>query len=228
MSPPAGPSTVSPDLVKIDETKDRHVVCLHGLARSKFSMALLARFLASDCFIVHNIGYASRHAPLSTLITQIELDLRQRIPEGSEVYFVGHSLGGLLLRFVSVRTQTVFAWRRGVLLGSPNQGARIARFVRRVPLLSNFFGPVLHDIAEATWSTEEPVCDLAVIAGGTGTSVGFMPLLPGDNDGLVTLSETDLPHAKLQSVIPVPHPILMLHPRAIHMIRRFLKTGDFY
>lgn len=226
MTPPVRPSTVSSSFVNKADTKDRHVVCLHGLARSKLSMAPLARMLASDRFIIHNVGYGSRHASLSTLIDQVEIVLRRRIPEGSEVYFVGHSLGGLILRFVSVRTQTVFAWKRGVLLGSPNQGAQIARFIRRVPLLSHFFGPVLQDIAEARWSTEEPVCELAVIAGGTGTSVGFLPLLAGDNDGLVTVSETNLPHAKLQRVIPVPHPILMLHPRSIRMIRQFLKTGD--
>jgi hypothetical protein len=189
-------------------------------------MIPLARLLSSDRFIVHNIGYSSRHAPLSSLIDQIEIELQQRIPVGSPVYFVGHSLGGILLRFVSVRTQAVFIWKRGVLLGSPNQGAKIARLVGQLPLLSGFFGPVLHDIAKANWSAEKPVCELAVIAGGTGTSVGFLPFLSGDNDGLVTVSETNLQHAKVHRVIPVPHPILMLHPRALRLVRQFLNTGD--
>src|SRR5690606_35382446 len=72
-----------------------------------------------------------------------------------------------------------------------------------------------------------PGCEFGIIAGGTGRSVGLNPLLPGDNDGTVTVESTKLDGCIDFALVPYPHPVIQMMPKTIELAYQSLETGRF-
>ena len=72
-----------------------------------------------------------------------------------------------------------------------------------------------------------PQCPFGIIAGGIGNSVGFNPLLPGDNDGTVTLESTKLDGAADFLRVPYMHFFIQMMPRTLRATETFLASGRF-
>lgn len=73
---------------------------LHGLARTSSSMRPLAKALAENGYDVVNLDYASRKQPIQELAPRvIESGVAACASGQSKVYFVTHSLGGILVRY---------------------------------------------------------------------------------------------------------------------------------
>ena len=72
-----------------------------------------------------------------------------------------------------------------------------------------------------------PEFEFAVIAGKAGSSRGFNPLVPGDDDGTVAVESTRLPGATDFISVRGGHSFLMFKPQVIEWTRRYLKHGHF-
>ena len=68
----------------------------------------------------------------------------------------------------------------------------------------------------------EPPIPTLVIAGGMGNDIGYNPMLSGDNDGIVRVSETRLDCAHEFKLVNVIHTTIMDHPDSIKAMLDFL------
>ena len=107
-------------------------------------------------------------------------------------------LGGLVVRkwcqdYSDIRV------RRLVMIGTPNCGAEMADMLQRNWLYRGVFGPsgqqLIANTAGYISKLPPPTMEFAVIAGAKGTPDGYNPLIPGDDDGIVTLKSAFLPGA---------------------------------
>jgi hypothetical protein len=71
-----------------------------------------------------------------------------------------------------------------------------------------------------------PPCDFGIIAGGRG-SEGYNPLVPGDNDLIVSVESTRLAGASDFLTVRAMHTFMLSNPEAIEATVRFLETGHF-
>ncbi len=72
-----------------------------------------------------------------------------------------------------------------------------------------------------------PRCEFGIIAGGKADGHGYNPLLIGDNDMVVTVTETLLPGARDFICLPVVH-TFMMDDRAVQKATlNFLDHGYF-
>jgi hypothetical protein len=67
--------------------------------------------------------------------------------------------------------------------------------------------------------------EFAVIAGAKGTPDGYNPLIPGDDDGIVTLKSAFLPGAVDSLTVRGLHSFQPWNPEIIEATRRYLRTG---
>jgi len=75
------------------------VVLLHGIARTSRSLNKIESGLQRSCFTTLNLDYASRSKPLEALAADIAPDIeRFTARTDGSIHFVGHSMGGLLIR----------------------------------------------------------------------------------------------------------------------------------
>lgn len=211
------------------------ILVLHGLIRTRRNMVPLMDFLRArmeayiECY-----GYPSSLSSISghaRSVSRVVAALRQ---DGVErVSFVGHSLGSQIIRaFLAHEYQPDRHPRLGrfVMLGPPNQGADIARWLTSFLPFHWLAGTSGLELG-GSWPARQrrfPLLPLptGVIAGGFGHDRGGNPLLRGDDDLLVRLAETQLDGVTMLP-LRVGHGAMAYDPRVHRAVWQFLATGRF-
>lgn len=214
------------------------VILLHGLGHTRASMVPLANYLEEQGgYVVLNVGYPSTRASIADHAASLAR-IMANLDQIDEVNFVAHSLGNIVIRrYLADQTDPAAGrWpdrriRRFVMLGPPNQGSLAAHALADNPLFAAVFGPSGQELGR-NWVWLEstlavPRCEFGIIAGGLNNALGFSPLLPGDDDGVVTVESTRLQGAKDFLLVPVLHLLLIYDRRVQECTLRFLKTGRF-
>lgn len=209
-----------------------HVILLHGLCRTSRSMNRMADALAAAGYAVHNIDYPSRTAPISTLADfAIGPAVAACERAGStRIHFVTHSLGGILVRDYFSR-HAVPSLGRVVMLGPPNQGSEVVDRIGSWRIFSLLNGPAGHQLGTGADSVPNRLgpaqFPAGIIAGHRSINWINSLLLPGPDDGKVTIARTRLGGMTAHIVIAATHPFLPRNPAAIRLTLGFLRTGRF-
>ena len=208
------------------------VVLLHGLGRLSNSMSELEMKLASAGYSVSNIKYPSRSHPIDLLaVDAIGRGLTQCRSEGSgEIYFITHSLGGILLRYY-LSENTISELGRVVMLGPPNQGSEIVDGLLTLPGFGFIGGPAGVALGTGEGSIINslgPVeFDLGIIAGSTNINPLEFLFIAGPSDSVVSIESTKVQGMNAHMVLPVTHTFMMRNNEVIEQAIHYLKTGSF-
>lgn len=208
--------------------KRETVILLHGLARSEKSMWKMARAMGKAGFYVINQGYDSRHHDVASLARHVLPQALHQVKPGHRVHFVTHSLGGILLRQY-VKHHPIENLGRVVMLGPPNQGSQVVDKLKKMPGFYHLNGPAGMELGTDGVVTHlgRANFELGVIAGSRSINPILSMLLPGANDGKVTVASTRLKGMKAHLTLPVSHPFMMRSPQVIAQVIHFLLFGRF-
>lgn len=209
-----------------------HVILLHGLGRTNRSMDSMERALSAAGYQVLNVNYPSRAGSIQQL-SEMVLGQAVRACEqmGAErIHFVTHSLGGILVRSYLMR-HTLTNLGHVVMLGSPNQGSEVVDKLGRLKLFRKVTGPAGAELGTGTHSIPcklgPPNCSVGVIAGSRSLNWINSLMIPGQDDGKVSVERTKLPGMADHVIVPATHPFLMRNKTAIRQTVEFLKAGRF-
>lgn len=208
------------------------VVLLHGIARTSRSLNKFESALQGSRFTTLNLDYASRKKPLDMLAADIAPDIaRFAARTDGSIHFVGHSMGGLLIR-VYLATYRPARLGRVVMLGTPNGGSEVADALKRFAIYRAFYGPAglqLSTQQDPALRALPPVdYDLGIVAGiGTIDPISSFFILPRPNDGKVSVQRTRLDGMTDHTIVKASHPGLLWHPAAIEQTIAFLREGRF-
>ena len=205
-----------------------HTLLVHGFTRSRYDMMLMSRRLQKllPDTTTHIFGYRSRRLSIQEAANELAHFVAD-VTRGEQVSFVGHSLGGLIVRALDAMEAPPAPMHRLVTLGSPHQGSSMARFLSRWPPLRSIGGPVFQELGVPQLPTRTSAVQVGCIIGASGTRVGFLPLLKGDNDGLVSVEEAIFPACVSEIRIPVFHGFFPFSTTATRLTARFLERGSF-
>ncbi|GAA3915604.1 esterase/lipase family protein [Litoribacillus peritrichatus] len=210
--------------------KNESVILLHGLARRKTSFLIMEKALTDAGYHTVNFGYPSRKSSISTLAEDAINSALKSIPDGNQVHFVTHSMGGILVRqYLSQFAIPMLG--RVVMLGPPNQGSEVVDALRNVPGFKWFNGPAGLQLGTDKLSLLNKLgpanFDVGVIAGTRSVNLMLSRLLPFPNDGKVSVESTKLEGMKDHLCLPVTHTFMMMNPRVIKRVLTYLKFGHF-
>ena len=195
------------------------VVIAPGLWMPSAAMALLAARLAGHGYSARVFRYSGRRPYESNI------DALARFARDTP-FFVGHSLGGVLILDMLNRHPEVQA-AAAVLIGSPVRGCFAGRRLGTAELGRWMMGASrpLWEERPARWTRAAP---LGVIAGTTPLGLGraFGPL-PGVNDGVVRVDETTVEGMTERVLLPQGHSVLVVSARVGELTARFLAAGRF-
>lgn len=178
--------------------KAQKIVIVHGLfMRAPIMLALHSR-LSQQGFLCKSINYPTRNQSLyDNALAQ--RDALADFARGQPLNFIGHSLGGLLIRHLQAQWSEGFVGARVVTLGTPHQGSAVAAYLhadaRRRALIKHAWAQGLDGHAPA-WASDIP---LLSIAGSKPYGVGRLFQVfdaARIHDGTVARDETHLPNAR--------------------------------
>ena len=217
--------TVAPPAPEPAEGR-RLVILLHGLGRSRAVWSAMSARLEAEGYTVAALSYPStRRSPRehAACLAGLLADL-----EGyQDVAFVTHSMGGIVVRELLAHHAEDWPTRLRprclIMLAPPNQGSALARQLSMLPPFHWVFGDAGRSMLPSELADlPGPSIPTMVIAGSRGEPQGWNPLLPGDDDGVVSVAETALSGVQERLVIRGIHTFLMKQPAAIEAACRFL------
>jgi pimeloyl-ACP methyl ester carboxylesterase len=205
------------------------VVLLHGLGRTRAAMWPLAARIEKAGFDVVRIGYDSLRLAPEQILAEVSPQIDAccaNLPQ--PVHFVGHSLGGLMIR-AYLAGHEVRSLGRVVLIATPNSGT---------PLVDAYGDAWWMDLAGPTAkslgtgldsfpnSLPKPDYPVGVIAGVREYRL-LEDLIPGEHDGLVPLESTRIDGMVDFITVDSNHAFLRYSQEVARQTIAFLRTGRF-
>ena len=200
------------------------LILVHGLWMGGWAMQGLRLLLSRRGYAATTLDYRS----MAQSLDEHARRLAARIAELRQpaLHLVGHSLGGLVvLRYL--RTYGEQRIGRIVLLGTPARACMAGLRLENMAAGERLLG-ASREIWRSLPDDYRPQRELGVIAGSRPWGLGRLVLrLPGTNDGVVRLEETEVAGMHDRIVLPVSHSGMLVSARVAREVAAFLERGAF-
>ena len=211
------------------------VVLQHGLWRSAASLGRLERTLRAQGYEVFNESYPSTSGTIEeharALDAALRAELASRATPPARIAFVGHSLGGLVIRAYLALPGAVEPYAV-VFIGTPQRGATLAAARRDLWFFDLLMGRhAARQLApdDPFFATLQPlrVERVGVLFGAKGDGEGWNPDVPGDDDGTVGVAEVRCESATDTIGLRIGHTRISFARASIRQVLAFLRHGRF-
>ncbi len=207
-----------------------YVVLLHGLARTNKSMDGPGRFLSEQGYQVLNIDYPSRKHEISELAAIVREEVISKTSNASKVHFITHSMGGIILRYIQ-KNNPLPKLGRVVMLSPPNHGSEIVDKMRKLWIFEWINGPAGKQLG----TDKNGLCqrlgrvnfELGVITGDRSINWINSLIIPGSDDGKVSVESAKVECMTDFLVVHASHPFIMNDQTVMEQSVHFLKNGTF-
>ncbi len=208
------------------------VVLLHGFGRSSFSLGRINTNLLENGYKTIAIDYPSRRFHAYQLVEQFILPkIKKESKNCTKIHFVGYSLGGILTRYI-IANHRPDNLGRVVYIATPHQGVDIVNHLGHHAWFQTIFGPAVLDLKIASSFLDSLPKKADYEAGVLCGNFSLNPftslfLIPGDDDGTISVESTKLEGMKDHIIIPSTHNMLLYNDIVIEQVERFISTGSF-
>ncbi|MFO0935242.1 MAG: alpha/beta hydrolase [Gemmataceae bacterium] len=183
----------------------KHALLVHGLGRMPFSMTPLAGPLQKLGYRPRYFMYSATIERLPDIVSRLVRKLKTVKPQ----VVIGHSLGGVLLRFALAQCPELEI-EHFFMLGTPNQSPRVARYFWNwwaFRMFSQSCGAFLAS-PDAYRTLPVPTVPYTVFAGSYGLPVWMDPFKGEPNDRIVAVSETVIEDNHPPVLVPAEHSLI--------------------
>jgi len=213
---------------KIASNAKKMTILVHGLGGFGWTFRDMKPALKASGVNAQHWNYASTRGSLAEHVSAFH-KMMNNLEEVEEVSFVAHSLGGLLLRkaLADVRQpwQARIKVTKLIMIGTPNQGTALADRFKDSSWFQLAFDTAGQDLTSGYAATVPlPKVPYYLIAGkldGEGN-----PLIPGPDDGMVSIEEARLQPGDEMLIIAGNHAAITADEKTIQFVLQSLSSLD--
>ena len=216
---------------KYSSSKTNEVVLLfHGAGKTKKQMKDIGALLYNLGYRTYSIEYSSYYQRAEQIVKEVLPKVKSIERQYERIHFIGHSLGGLIIRgaLTNYKPKNL---GKVIQIATPNQGSKIANYVRNIWLYRMIYGQVSQDLTTNSNflnSLEQKAeYEVGIIAGSSKRLLAKWLLGFGVNDGRVAVDETFLAGAKSHIVIKEGHNQIVNSTKTLYQIKKFMLDGNF-
>lgn len=227
----AGLALAAPAFAQDAEKKGDYVVLLHGIGRTSNTMYAMQKSFENDGYDVLNLDYPSREMLLEDIVEKIHPEIQAFTADKTrKVHFVGYSMGGLVIRAYLAKYRQA-NMGRVVMLGTPNSGSEVADTFRDYWLYAKVYGPAGQQLA--TSSNLDPKLlgktdyEVGTIAGTLSIDPVSSFIIPGEDDGKVSVKSAHLADEKDHRTMATTHTFMPFNADVIKSAKHFIAHGKF-
>ena len=208
------------------------VVLIHGLSRTAKSFQKMEDHLKQAGFNVLNIDYPSREYDIQTLTAKfIRPATRDHCTDKEKkIHFVTHSMGGIIVRYF-LQTYPLENVGRVVMLSPPNQGSQVVDFLKEKAVVREIMGPAFDQLStdtDAFVNTLDGIdAEVGIITGNQSINWINSVIIPGEDDGKVSVDHARMKNMKDFLVVERTHPFIMNADEVLDAVVNFIETGKF-
>lgn len=207
---------------------------LHGMGRTLHSMDLMQERLTAAGYHTVSLGYPSTTKTIEAIVADHFSDALQQCQQfkPTTIHFVSHSLGGIILRTI-FKTEKPENLGRVVMLSPPNHGSEVTDSLKDWWLYRWINGPAGQQLTTDNASHPNqlgPVdYPVGIITGDRYYFFDFWlsSIIPGLDDGKVSVESARLEGMKDFLVVHEPHPFIMDAEYVQEETLYFLENGTF-
>ncbi|SHE81298.1 Alpha/beta hydrolase family protein [Microbulbifer donghaiensis] len=207
------------------------VILLHGLGKSDSSMSKLESAISAAGFTTVNVDYPSTDYSIEQLAGRAIAPALDQCADHSQVNFVTHSMGGILVRQYLSRV-SIDNLNRVVMLGPPNHGSEVVDKLGDFPGFRFIFGDAGLQLGTGELSVPNKLgaaeFDVGIIAGTRSINLILSQMIPDSDDGKVSVASTRLEGMKDHLTMPVTHVFMMKNDAVIQQVLYYLQHGSFF
>ena len=212
--------------------KHETVVLIHGFNKNGSDMIALKTNLMELGYNTVILNLPTRFQTLDECTNKLECDFRELLHglgDIGKIHFVGHSMGGLIIRHF-LANNLIANLGRCVLIAAPNKGSKLADIVQDFcsPLLKVFKPMKALTSKEARYipPLDAIPTEIGVIAGNKSNLL-LGVFLPKENDGRVEVESVKLNGMKDFRILNYGHKEIHNKKVVARLIDEFLQSGSF-
>ncbi len=215
----------------IDGSGD-YVILLHGIGKSSSSMEEMEHYLSRKGYSVVNDDYPSTDYTIEEISNQYLHGILQKHCTDTlkRINFVTHSMGGIIVRYYmqSIGLKNI---GRVVMLSPPNEGSELADIYGALWPVRWVLGPAVRQLGRGENSVPLSLGGLnfeaGIITGRSTLDPVASLLIPGEDDGRVSVENARVENMKDFLVVDSSHSFIMDSPVVLKQTAFFLKNGRF-
>ncbi len=209
------------------------VVLVHGYSKGPADMNTLADFLKAAGYrpVTVDLPLTFDHVQEAAEIFEKKVEkILSGVPDNESIAMVGHSTGGIVIRYFLSHSPYYKRVDRAVLIATPNRGSRLAGMAGEISdLLVETFATLdsLRPEKIGELSLDDPEeTRIGAIAGNKG-NLALGRLLEKEHDGRVEVRSVYYPGLDDFIVLPYNHDEIHHRQETASLVIRFLESGRF-
>lgn len=212
------------------KNKDTLVILIHGFCRGAKDMQFWKKSLQKSFPNILTPDLPTKYSSFEDCLKCLARIIADAQAENyKQLYFAGHSMGGLLAREYLAETLPANA-KKLVCVGTPHYGSRLADIALLFPGAGKIWKP-LHALklsARKTLTTPRIAgLEIGLIASRNNGHFPGKLFLSKDSDGLVELSSAIVPDAGSVSYTEAAHIPMQFDAKTASLIEKFFLEGTF-
>ena len=193
-------------------------------------MAKIEHILEKEGYEVLNISYPSRKFNIEKLSEIVRDQIDKKLKDVDHIHFVTHSMGGIIVRYMQQHFP-LDNIGKVVMLSPPNQGSEVVDKLGSCRVFEWINGPAGVQLGSSAGSLlldlEAVDFELGVITGDRSINWILSCMIPGKDDGKVSIENAKVEGMNGFKVVHATHPFIMRKKRVIVDISTFLRYGRF-